>query len=142
MLNCQGDRHEIDDYENLVCKDKETGAKLAATDQLKNYLLTQDHRLAKIKPQFVLNQLIEMSPSDAKLLQMVDFDTTKRPEWRASSAAALAAPSKEQPKINGIYYDTRLKSHNFSGQRQAVLVFTNVSAEKELQRKQTKLDIQ
>lgn len=40
----------------------------------------------------------------------------------------------ERKAINGVFYDVRIKTHYFGGQRQVVFVFTNVSAEKELQR--------
>ena len=40
----------------------------------------------------------------------------------------------ERKPINGDFYDVRIKTHYFGGQRQVVFVFTNVSAEKELQR--------
>ena len=36
--------------------------------------------------------------------------------------------------FNGTYYDVRIQSHYFGTQRQIVFVFTNVSAEKGLQR--------
>jgi hypothetical protein len=38
----------------------------------------------------------------------------------------------ERKPINGDFYDVRIKTHYFGGQRQVVFVFTNVSAEKEL----------
>jgi hypothetical protein len=43
----------------------------------------------------------------------------------------------ERKPINGIFYDVRIKTHYFGGQRQVVFVFTNVSAEKDLQRELT-----
>ena len=41
---------------------------------------------------------------------------------------------QEAPNVNGVYYDVRIKTHYWGTQRQVVFVFTNVSAEKELQR--------
>lgn len=40
-----------------------------------------------------------------------------------------------------MFYDVRIKTHFFGGQRQVVLVFTNVSAEKELQRELAMKDL-
>jgi signal transduction histidine kinase len=45
-------------------------------------------------------------------------------------------PPMSKP-INGIFYDVRIKTHYFGGQRQVLFVFTNISAEKDLQRELT-----
>lgn len=99
-------------------------------EQLINFLCAVDKRIANIDKDSFLPEMIMMATDEAMLLHMHQ---------------GLASPCDEpdenekqeqQPdeKFNGVYYDVRIKTHYFGTNRQVVFVFTNVSAEKDLQR--------
>lgn len=118
--------------------------------QLINFLTAVDHRIADIDRDSFLNDMIQLATDDAMLLHMHQGLVNPCDEESENDIAGSGVEaSGDQPKkksweerqkedadadFNGTYYDVRIKTHYFGTQRQIVFVFTNVSAEKGLQR--------
>jgi signal transduction histidine kinase len=133
--------------DSVYCLDQASCSLLTPVDQLIGFLVKIDSRLAKIKKEVFLETLIEMATDEPMLLQLHnnfddhcaaadDEDELTSAQARVKENFKKLAEQREAERkpINGIFYDVRIKTHFFGGQRQVVLVFTNVSAEKELQR--------
>lgn len=133
FLGCMGSREEVQDYSQVVCLDRDSGREVPLVEQLKTTLLVLDGRLRQFKKTHVLEQLIEMATSPACLLELAPIDNSKNPEWKDPEAQVPVIKLKpEEARINGVFFDTRIKTHNFNRRRQVVIMFTNVSAVKEL----------
>ena len=85
--------------------------------------------------------MITLATDEAMLLHMHQalvsaciFEDDDDDEGREQDAGKQVANDNEKGAQNGTYYDVRIKTHYFRNQRQIVFVFTNVSAEKDLQR--------
>ena len=80
--------------------------------------------------------MIQLATDDAMLLHMHQGLTSPCNEDEDEGAEGKEAQEVKtsDKNFNGVYYDVRVKTHYFGTQRQIVFVFTNVSAEKELQR--------
>jgi hypothetical protein len=131
---------------------------LTPVEQLVRILVNIDGRLASIPQDVFLETLINLATDEGMLLQMFQtFDPKKCAEEELKAqelsrgnaritieeikveekpAPAMFNEAERKP-INGVFYDVRIKTHYFGGQRQVVFVFTNVSAEKDLQRELT-----
>lgn len=116
-------------------------------EQLINFLTSVDRRIALIDKESFLTEMIALATDDAMLLHMHQglASPCDVEDENAEEAAAKAEEKKKEEEnkpveqgqssqFNGVYYDVRIKTHYFGTQRQIVFVFTNVSAEKELQR--------
>ena len=157
LLGCQATSDECTNIEDIFCLDVKNCSILTPLEQLINFLTAVDHRIADVNKDCFLSDMIQMATDDAVLLQMHqglaspcdDIEVIEnegqgaatgkdeKPEELAEGGEGEQNSVNQGPEgqnINGVYYDVRIKTHYWGTQRQVVFVFTNVSAEKELQR--------
>jgi signal transduction histidine kinase len=117
---------------------------ITPVEQLIRFLCTIDSKFKNIPKADFLSAIIDMAADEAVMLQLCfdkvedcednerrllsDLESARKPKEPADKKEL------ERNPIDGVYYDVRIRTHFFGGEKQVVFAFTNISAEKELQR--------
>ena len=141
LLKCVNREEGVDNnmggLEDVICLDVGSCAILTPLEQLINFLTNVDKRLKLINQDVFLESMLNIATDEAMLLHMhhglqavCDQDVSDEDEEQAPK------PKEEEKKDDsfGSYYDVRIKTHWSGSNRCVIFVFTNVSAEKDLQR--------
>ena len=138
LLGCQSTSDECLNIEDIVCMDVKNCSILTPLEQLINFLVAVDKRIANIDKDSFLTEMINLATDEAMLLHMHQGLASPCDQEVDDEGNLIVKQGEdkqeEDPDFNGVYYDVRIKTHYFGTQRQVVFVFTNVSAEKGLQR--------
>lgn len=137
LKDCQ----QREDVGGVKCVDPESGQETTLTKQLVKALTTIDGRLAEVEPENFFKTIIDIATDKAVLLHLHDLGKKQGErsneldqERENSSFKQMASQhGSERKTINDAIYEVRIKRHFFRGKRQVVIVFQNVSAEKQLE---------
>ena len=104
-------------------------------EQLITFLVNIDGKLANINKDKFLQNMINLAKEEAILLHLHQGEAAECGQDESYESSKDVDREKEKKSINdGVFYDIRIKAHVVQDEQQVIFVFTNVSAEKDLQR--------
>jgi hypothetical protein len=135
LLNCSAEMKDIqamDDLSQLKCTDKDTGLEVMFNERIIQVMTEIDPRLEGLEKGTFFKRIIDKATDKAQLIKLHNFESddgsNKEEAEQERAKNLIKLQTSERKPINGEYYEARLKKHFFRGKRQAVLVFSNVSA--------------